>query len=278
MKIPRPQSLTALVVEELRARIVDGRLRLGEHLSENALAGELGLSKTPVREALLQLKSEGLVEILPQRGTYVFRLEAGDVEQVSALREILEIEAASTAIRHNYALLVSRMTAVLRTMRAAYHARDKAAYRAVDDEFHRTLIDLCGNSYIKEAYGPIGLRIQALRSRLSDEAALNQLSFRDHCDMLKRIKARDVSGLHRLLRTHIRQTARSYMKVLGRRPAGHGSNETSPSRVLNKPVRRPSGASRSRAEQRGTPRAGGGGRALSSPGKAKPALAGTDFY
>jgi DNA-binding GntR family transcriptional regulator len=278
MKIARPQSLTALVVEELRARIIDGRLRLGAHLSENALASELGLSKTPVREALLQLKSEGLVEILPQRGTYVFRLEAEDVEQVSALREILEIEAASAAIKHNYALLVSRMTEILRCMRAAYNAHDRAAYRTIDGDFHRALIELCGNIYIKDAYAPIGLRIQALRSRLSDEAALNRLSYRDHCDMLKRIKARDVSGLHKLLRAHIRQTARSYMKVLGRRPSGEGSDAPAPARVPDNPVRGVPGPSRPGKGRRGTPRTGGLGRALTSTRRGKPVAAGTDLY
>ncbi|HJZ44578.1 MAG TPA: GntR family transcriptional regulator, partial [Hyphomicrobiaceae bacterium] len=189
MKITRPKSLTALVVGELRARIVDGRLRLGEHLSENALAAELGISKTPVREALLQLKLDRLVDILPQRGTYVFRLGADDVVKVSELREILEVEAAAAAIRRNHGLLVARMSEVLRDMRKAYAAGDNAAYRTIDGEFHRTIIDLCGNSFISDAYGPIGLRIQALRSRLSDEAALNRLSFRDHCQMLKLIKS-----------------------------------------------------------------------------------------
>ena len=77
MKIVRPKSLTELVVDELRTRIIDGRLRLGEALSENTLAAELGISKTPVREALLQLKLERLVDVLPQRGTYVFRLRRG---------------------------------------------------------------------------------------------------------------------------------------------------------------------------------------------------------
>ena len=56
MKLIRPKSLTDLVVDELRARIIDGRLRLGQALSESALAADLGISKTPVREALLQLK------------------------------------------------------------------------------------------------------------------------------------------------------------------------------------------------------------------------------
>jgi len=217
MKITRPKSLTALVVGELRARIVDGRLRLGEHLSENALAAELGISKTPVREALLQLKLERLVDILPQRGTYVFRLGADDVVKVSELREILEVEAAAAAIKRNHGLLVARMSEVLRDMRKAYSAGDNAAYRTIDGEFHRTIIDLCGNSFINDAYGPIGLRIQALRSRLSDEAALNRLSFRDHCEMLKLIKSGEVARLQKLMRAHIRQTAQSYIDVLGRR-------------------------------------------------------------
>jgi DNA-binding GntR family transcriptional regulator len=216
MKITRPQSLTALVVGELRARIVDGRLRLGEHLSENALAAELGISKTPVREALLQLKLDRLVDILPQRGTYVFRLGADDVVKVSELREILEVEAAAAAIKRNHGLLVTRMSEVLRDMRKAYAAGDNAAYRTIDGEFHRTIIDLCGNSFISDAYGPIGLRIQALRSRLSDEAALNRLSFRDHCQMLKLIKSGSIARLQKLMRAHIRQTAQSYIEVLGR--------------------------------------------------------------
>ena len=216
MKITRPKSLTALVVGELRARIVDGRLRLGEHLSENALAAELGISKTPVREALLQLKLDRLVDILPQRGTYVFRLGADDVVKVSELREILEVEAAAAAIRRNHGLLVARMSEVLRDMRKAYAAGDNAAYRTIDGEFHRTIIDLCGNSFISDAYGPIGLRIQALRSRLSDEAALNRLSFRDHCQMLKLIKSGSIARLQKLMRAHIRQTAQSYIEVLGR--------------------------------------------------------------
>ena len=202
MAIERPRSLTALVVDELRARIVDGRLRLGEHVSENALAAELGISKTPVREALLQLKLDRLVEILPQRGTYVFRLGPADVVKVTECREVLEVEAAAIAMKRNGRELAVRMASVLNDMRKAYNAGDIVAYRTLDGDYHRTLIDACGNSYITDAYAPIGLRIQALRSRLSDEAALNRLSFRDHCNMLKLIKAGEVTGLQKLLRVH----------------------------------------------------------------------------
>ena len=90
MKITRPKSLTEMVVEELRKRIIDGRMQLGAALSENALAADLGISKTPVREALLQLKLERLVDVLPQRGTYVFRMAPDQVAMIRELREVLE--------------------------------------------------------------------------------------------------------------------------------------------------------------------------------------------
>jgi DNA-binding GntR family transcriptional regulator len=217
MKIERPKSLTELVVNELRARIVDGRLRLGAALSENALAAELGLSKTPVREALLQLKLERLVEVLPQRGTYVFRLAADQVILISELREILEIAAVAAAIERNHPELVKRMSVLFEGMRAAYDGGDNVGYRRLDGQYHQTIIDLCGNPYIGDAYSQIGFRIQALRSRLSIETTLNRLSMKDHREMLKLIKAREVEPLQTLLRAHIHQTKQSYLDVLERR-------------------------------------------------------------
>jgi DNA-binding GntR family transcriptional regulator len=217
MKIERPKSLTELVVNELRARIVDGRLRLGAALSENALAAELGLSKTPVREALLQLKLERLVEVLPQRGTYVFRLAADQVILISELREILEIAAVAAAIERNHPELVKRMSVLFEGMKAAYDGGDNVDYRTLDGQYHQAIIDLCGNPYIGDAYSQIGFRIQALRSRLSIEATLNRLSMKDHREMLKLIKAREVKPLQTLLRAHIHQTKQSYLDVLERR-------------------------------------------------------------
>lgn len=219
MKITRPKSLTELVVQELRARIIDGRLRLGEGLSENALALELGISKTPVREALLQLKLERLVDVMPQRGTYVFQLAAGEVVMISELREILELAAIAVAIKRNHAALMARMAAILDHMRGALQAGDNVGYRTLDGDFHQAVIDLCGNPYISDAYSQVGFRIQALRSRLSDEAALNRRSFKDHCEMLRLVKARDVPALQRVMRAHILQTKQSYLDVLGRRHA-----------------------------------------------------------
>src|SRR6186997_1416260 len=134
MKITRPKSLTEIAVAELRMRIIDGRLQLGEALSENAIAAELGISKTPVREALLQLKLEKLVDVLPQRGTYVFRLALDQVAKISELREILETAAVAAAMARNHEALVERMNAVFEDMSAAVERDDNAAYRVLDGE------------------------------------------------------------------------------------------------------------------------------------------------
>ena len=219
MKIERPKSLTGLVVDELRARILDGRLRLGEALSENVLAADLGISKTPVREALLQLKLERLVDVLPQRGTYVFRLARDEVVMISELREMLELPAAAAAIERNHAALVARMTEIYQDMSKAYKAGDNAGYRARDGELHQAIVDLCDNPYLSNAYNQVGFRIQALRSRLADEMSLNRASYKDHGEMLKLVKARKVEELQSLLRAHIRQTMHSYLEVLGDRDA-----------------------------------------------------------
>jgi DNA-binding GntR family transcriptional regulator len=216
MKLTRPKSLKEMVADEVRTRIIDGRIRLGAGLSENGLAAELGISKTPVREALLQLKQEGLVEVQPQRGTYVFRMAPEQVVMISELREILEVAAVKTAIARNYDPLVERMSGLYAAMREAYEADDRLSYQKLDGAYHETIVELCGNPYVRSAYSQISFCVQALRSRLSKQAQLNRLSIADHREMLKLVKARDVAALQKLMRTHINQTKQSYLDVLER--------------------------------------------------------------
>src|SRR5258708_2618505 len=89
-RLARPRSLTEMVIAEIRELIVSGRLPLGEQLSEGALAEQLGVSRTPVREAFLRLETERLVEVRPQRGTFVFQYDATELREICELREGLE--------------------------------------------------------------------------------------------------------------------------------------------------------------------------------------------
>ena len=92
-RLARPRSLTEMVITQIRELIVSGRLVLGEQLSESALAEQLGVSRTPVREAFLRLETERLVEVRPQRGTFVFQYGVAELRDICELREVLETGA-----------------------------------------------------------------------------------------------------------------------------------------------------------------------------------------
>jgi DNA-binding GntR family transcriptional regulator len=212
--IKRSKSLTEQAADAIRARIVDGELQLGEALSEIALAAELGVSKTPVREALLHLKQEGLVEVLPQRGTYVFQMNADQVRQLSELRCVLETAALAMAMAHRPADLAAELDAIVTAMDAAIGSRDAARYRTLDGVFHQVIVDLCGNGYLAAAYSGMAFRVQTLRNRLSLDPALNRTSLAEHLSLVRLIGAGDADQAAALLRRHIRGTQDHYLSIL----------------------------------------------------------------
>lgn len=231
-RLRRPKSLTEMAADELRARILDGQFQLGMALSENALAAELGISKTPVREALLQLKLEGLVDIHPQRGSFVFQLAAEQVIAITELREILELAALRLAMSRNRAALAAAATRCFEAMRQAYQAGDIPGYRRQDRLLHDAIIESAGNDYIRAAYAGVSFRVQALRGRLTRERALNEASFHEHRRIVERIVAGDETGVRRLLGRHINNTKQTYLDLLA------GLPPTPPGRGLTRPRKR----------------------------------------
>ena len=96
-QITRPKSLFEMAAPYIRQAISKGQLKLGQRISENDLASSLGISKTPVREALAKLKMEGLVHVFPQKGTFVFTLTEKEVVDICELRYTLESTALAFA-------------------------------------------------------------------------------------------------------------------------------------------------------------------------------------
>lgn len=215
--LQRPKSLADQAAADIRARIIRGDFPLGASLSENTLALELGVSKTPVREALLQLKMEGLVSIHPQRGTFVFDMSAEEIRDLGELRETLEIAALRLATSRHRRRLLEAMQAKVEAMRAALDRGDTLGYRTHDADFHQALIDHCGNRMFATAYAGLSFRIQALRTRLSVDPVLNESSYCDHKALCALIEAcRDVQAAD-LLAVHVRGTVDTYVSQFDRR-------------------------------------------------------------
>src|SRR5262249_23208279 len=143
----------------------------------------------------------------------VFRLAPEQVIAISELRETLEIAAVEMAMTRHHGPLVEAMGGVFEAMRTAFEAGDTASYRALDASYHETIVAASGNPFLQSAYGLISFQIQALRSRLSREELLNELSFREHYDMLSLARAQRGKALQSLLRVHIRNTRQSYIEI-----------------------------------------------------------------
>jgi DNA-binding GntR family transcriptional regulator len=208
--IERPESLTESAVKRLRAAIVSGDFELGQPLSERHLAELLEVSKTPVREALTQLKLEGLVRVLPQRGAFVFTLSQREVVEICELRQALEAAALRQAMERNPARFVEALGAVVVKMRKARKRGDEKAYLTEDTNYHLCFFSHCGNAMMQQNYGMFVGKIAALRTHLAHKPQHTELSFREHVAMLEAVSNGDVATALQVLDTHIARTKETY--------------------------------------------------------------------
>jgi DNA-binding GntR family transcriptional regulator len=146
-KLPRGGGLSTRqqAYAALRAAIVSGELEPGTRLSENELAEALGVSRTPVREALLRLREDQLVDVVPQLGTFVTAISVRAVKDAQFLREAVECAAVRLATTRATPEDVARLRDLLRRQEAARDAADFDAWFELDDEFHHVLCDMSGH-------------------------------------------------------------------------------------------------------------------------------------
>jgi DNA-binding GntR family transcriptional regulator len=161
----------ARLVDRIRERIVTGIFPLGARLSDKDLAAEMNVSRTPVREALLQLQSEGLIVVRPRSGTFVFDVSESELSQICEMRSLFETGALKMAAAVNPASLVGALTFPVAEAALALEDRDYARCEALDTIFHETLIALSANKYLVESYRTISTKVRALRSRLPQNHA-----------------------------------------------------------------------------------------------------------
>jgi DNA-binding GntR family transcriptional regulator len=164
-RLERPQLLTEMALERIRSGIIEGQIALGAQVSEAQLALQLGVSKTPVREALVRLARDGLVQVHPQRGTFVFRLDPEQVGQLCRYRATIETAALREAAAAHPKELVAEMTRLVSAMKVAARKRDQKELARLDMEFHWQMFVFCGNPYLHAGYDVIRWQLVAMRHR-----------------------------------------------------------------------------------------------------------------
>jgi DNA-binding GntR family transcriptional regulator len=206
----RPPSLTSVVTDHIRSKIVRGDVPLGAAISERGISAELDVSKTPVREALAQLRTEGLVTIVPQSGVRVFTLSAREVREICTFRKILEAAALELSMSANPQGLERDIAAIEAQMERELSAGDVRGYLSLDTDFHLAFFTHCGNGYLQSAYGLYSGKIAALRTHLAQKPQHTQKSMDEHRAIVRAVRARDLPGLLRILGEHIGRTQETY--------------------------------------------------------------------
>jgi len=205
-RIAKPKSLTALALDKIRTGIVTGLYPLGSPLFEKVLADEFGISKTPVREALMQLQREGLVVVVPHSGTFVFELANGEVTELCELRLILEVNALRLAMHRAAGRLVADIANITQAMRSVLDKGLIDRYRELDAQFHMAFFDHCGNTYLANNFGLIEAKVTTLRAHLNaprpDEAVSSLV---EHEEISSHLTRGDVDGAARLVAAQIKR-------------------------------------------------------------------------
>jgi DNA-binding GntR family transcriptional regulator len=212
---PRELHLSAAdrVFNHAKSAILSRRIAPHELLTEGELADAVGVSRTPVREALLRLQAEGLVRLLPKRGALVLPVTPAEVADVLETRRLIETFAVRKAIAESRPGLVGHLEAHLAAMRAGLRERDARAYAEADREFHDQIVAATGNEIFTTLYR--SLRDRQLRMgvvNLLDEntgsvdasgVARMRVNIADHEAILAAISARTVRAGEAAVNAHL---------------------------------------------------------------------------
>ncbi|GGQ84500.1 GntR family transcriptional regulator [Streptomyces asoensis] len=208
-RLERPGPLRDRVYEALLELITTRALQPGQHLVESELAGHLGVSRQPVREALQRLNTEGWVDLRPAQGAFVHEPTEDEADQLLTVRTLLEAEAARLAAAHADRAGVEALEEILEQGLLAVAGDDVDAAVALNARFHTKVIELAGNAVLAELAAQVDRRVRWYYTPVARQRG--QQSWIEHRDLIAAIAARDEQLATRLMREHTEHTRRSYL-------------------------------------------------------------------
>jgi GntR family transcriptional regulator, rspAB operon transcriptional repressor len=176
MRRPRRTTAASRIYADLRAELVSLKRRPGEVVSEGEIALAYGVSRTPVREAILKLSDEGLLEIFPQSGIFVARIPLSALPEAIIVRKALEATTARFAAGLATTSQVLSLQAILQRQREADAAGDRSAFHQADEQFHATIADVAGYPGIWALIQQVKIHVDRFRQlTLPQEGRMTQV-------------------------------------------------------------------------------------------------------
>lgn len=202
----------------LRDAILAGHLRPGQALSENEVAQRLGVSRTPVREAIIRLESEGLLTVKPQVGTTVAPIDVEAVADVQFLREAIECRTIALAARNPSPADALELRAQLAQQREVASRGDHAAFLPLDDRMHQKLVAMAGRPRVWRAVEEAKAQLDRVRFLSLEDPKWLATIHRQHEDIVERVLAADAEGAAAAMSNHLRAVFESIATIARTNP------------------------------------------------------------
>lgn len=208
------KSKKAIVYENLKKRIINHSLKQGEPLNESILTKELGISKTPIREALQQLEKEGFVENIPGKGSFVSRISIQDIREIFEIREILECEVVKRAAMKNAPDKIEGIKKKFET--ESNEDKNSRDHFKAGDRIHTFIFESFGNKRLLEYYKRLQEHIIRMRLNFFSELhpERSRQSFKEHLEIMDALIAQDPQRAEKAMRDHLRNSIEYLKKII----------------------------------------------------------------
>jgi DNA-binding GntR family transcriptional regulator len=203
MPTAKEPTLNRQVYNEVLRQLLDGEIPLGMQLDERTLAARIGVSRTPVREAIIQLVREGLVDYFPYRGHFVKMWSPKEVNDLFEVRKVLEALAVRLAVRKLSQDDLDELRAIVNDVQDALRRGDIEGFSEADRLFHNTIIQKTGNQTLIDALDRLACQIQVIRTIANRAPDLVERMLSEWPRILAALEARNAEHSAQLMLEHI---------------------------------------------------------------------------
>jgi DNA-binding GntR family transcriptional regulator len=207
-------SASELAVGEIRDDIHAGKLKPGDRIHTDQLAEQLGISRTPIRDALQVLRTEGLVEILPRVGVFVRRITPKEVEEVYALKASVEPLAANWAANRGSPEAKHELQLLLENLQLAVAETDIGRAAECVDEIHNAIFALADSEVLSDVYRVFHARVKVLRQHNMSQPGRLQVSMHQHSEIVQAIVTGAAGKAAEIMADHLANAAASAKRSL----------------------------------------------------------------
>ncbi|VVD63700.1 GntR family transcriptional regulator [Pandoraea communis] len=219
IELLQSQSLTTLVQHEIERQIVAGTLTPGTKLNEIEVAGRLGVSRGPVREAFRALEEAGLLRTEKNRGVFVRVISLEEAEEIYTLRGVLDEYVGRTLAETITSEQLTRLRESVEAMHRAVASGDSEAYYQLNVSFHDSLVEMVSNRKLLETYRRLVKELSLFRHEaLTGDTTAPPKSAREHRDIVSAIASRDPERAAQVTREHLARGRARIREALSRAP------------------------------------------------------------